>query len=51
MEDLEEMENREEDYFMVKSLVDTLPYWRKRKNLPQRKAALDSASLQQLATL
>ena len=31
--------------------ADTLPYWRKRKNLPQRKAAVDRASLQQLAAL
>jgi hypothetical protein len=31
--------------------ADTLPYWRKRKNLPQRKAAVDEASLQQLAAL
>lgn len=31
--------------------ADTLPYWRKRKNLPQRKAAVDGASLQQLAAL
>jgi len=29
--------------------ADTLPYWRKRKNLPQRKAAVDEASLQKLA--
>jgi len=31
--------------------ADTLPCWRKRKNLPQRKAAVDEASLQQLAAL
>ena len=31
--------------------ADTLPYWRKRKNLPQRKAAVDEASLRQLAAL
>ena len=31
--------------------ADTLPYWRKRKNLPQQKAAVDEASLQQLAAL
>jgi hypothetical protein len=31
--------------------ADTMPYWRKRKNLPQRKAAVDGASLQQLASL
>jgi hypothetical protein len=31
--------------------ADTLPYWRKRKNLHQRKAAVDGASLQQLAAL
>ncbi len=31
--------------------ADTLPYWRKRKNLPQQKAAVDKASLQQLAVL
>jgi hypothetical protein len=31
--------------------ADTLPYWRKRKNLPLRKAAVDEASLQQLAGL
>jgi hypothetical protein len=31
--------------------ADILPYWRKRKNLPQRKAAVDGASLQQLAAL
>ena len=29
--------------------ADTLPYWRKRKNLPQRKAAVDEVSLKQLA--
>jgi hypothetical protein len=29
--------------------ADTLPYWRKRKNLPQRKAAVDEATLRQLA--
>lgn len=28
--------------------ADSLPYWRKRKNLPQCKAAVDEASLQQL---
>jgi len=28
--------------------ADSLPYWRKRKNLPQCKAAVDKASLQQL---
>lgn len=28
-----------------------VPYWRKRKNLPQRDAAVDAASLQQLAAL
>ena len=31
--------------------ADTMHYWRKRKNLPQRKAAVDGASLQQLAAL
>jgi len=31
--------------------ADTLPYWRKRKNLPHRTAAVDAASLQQLAAL
>lgn len=31
--------------------ADTLPYWRKRKNLPKLKAAVDEASLQQLAEL
>jgi hypothetical protein len=31
--------------------ADTLPYWRKRKNLPNRPAAVDGASLQQLAAL
>jgi hypothetical protein len=31
--------------------ADTLPYWRKRKNLPQRPAAVDEASLRQLAAL
>ena len=31
--------------------ADTLPYWRKRKNLLQRKAAVDGASLQHLAAL
>jgi hypothetical protein len=31
--------------------VDTLPYWRKRKNLPHRPAAVDDASLQELAGL
>lgn len=31
--------------------ADTLSYWRKRKNLPKVKAAVDEASLQQLAAL
>ena len=31
--------------------ADTLPYWRKRKNLPKRKAAVDRASLKELAAL
>jgi hypothetical protein len=31
--------------------ADTMHYWRKRKNLPQREAAVDEASLQQLAAL
>jgi hypothetical protein len=31
--------------------ADTLPYWRKRKNLPHQTAAVDEASLQQLAAL
>ena len=31
--------------------ADTLPYWRKRKNLSQRSAAVDEASVQQLADL
>jgi hypothetical protein len=31
--------------------ADTLPYWRKRKNLPHRPAAVDEQSLQQLAAL
>lgn len=31
--------------------ADTLSYWRKRKNLPQRPAAVDAASTQQLADL
>jgi len=31
--------------------ADTLPYWRKRKNLPQLKAAVDEASVKQLAAL
>jgi len=31
--------------------ADTLPYWRKRKNLPQRPAAVDEASIRQLAEL
>ncbi len=31
--------------------ADTMPYWRKRKNLPQQKAVVDGASLQQLAEL
>ena len=31
--------------------ADTLPYWRKRKNLSNRPAAVDDASLQQLAGL
>lgn len=30
---------------------DTLSYWRKRKNLPRRKAAVDKASVQQLAEM
>jgi len=29
--------------------ADTLPYWRKRKNLPHKKAAVDDASIQELA--
>ena len=29
--------------------ADTLPYWRKRKNLPQKPAAVDDASIRQLA--
>ncbi len=31
--------------------ADTLPYWRKRKNLPHRPAAVDDASIRQLAEL
>src|SRR5512136_209396 len=31
--------------------ADTLPYWRKRKNLPHRPAAVDDASLAELAKL
>ena len=31
--------------------ADTLPYWRKRKNLSHRSAAVDEASVQQLADL
>jgi hypothetical protein len=31
--------------------ADTLHYWRKRKNLPRKKAAVDEVSLQQLAML
>lgn len=31
--------------------ADTLPYWRKRKNLPHQLAAVDDASIQQLAEL
>ena len=31
--------------------ADTLPYWRKRKNLPERKVAVDADSLKQLAAL
>lgn len=31
--------------------ADTLPYWRKRKNLPHQPAAVDDASVQQLAGL
>ena len=31
--------------------ADTLPYWRKRKNLPHRQAAVDEQSLQYLASL
>lgn len=31
--------------------ADTLPYWRKRKNLPHRLAAVDEASLRELAGL
>ena len=31
--------------------ADTLPYWRKRKNLSHRPAAVDEASIQQLAEL
>ena len=30
--------------------ADTLPYWRKRKNLPNKAAAVDDGSLQNLAT-
>ena len=29
--------------------ADTLSYWRKRKNLPQKKAETDDASIQELA--
>lgn len=31
--------------------ADTLPYWRKRKNFPQKPAAVDDASIKQLAAL
>jgi hypothetical protein len=31
--------------------ADSLPYWRKRKNLPHQEAAVDEASIQQLAGL
>jgi hypothetical protein len=31
--------------------ADTLPYWRKRKNLPHQPAAVDDASLRELASL
>jgi hypothetical protein len=31
--------------------ADTLPYWRKRKNLPSRPAGVDNASLRELAGL
>ena len=31
--------------------ADTLPYWRKRKNLPHQPAAVDEASIRQLAEL
>ncbi len=31
--------------------ADTLPYWRKRKNLPRREAAVDEESLKELADL
>src|SRR5271154_6917567 len=31
--------------------ADTLPYWRKRKNLPRATVAVDAASLNQLAGL
>ena len=31
--------------------ADTLPYWRKRKNLPHRPAVVDDASLRELASL
>lgn len=31
--------------------ADTLPYWRKRKNLPKKQAAVDDASIKQLAKL
>ena len=31
--------------------ADSLPYWRKRKNLPQKPAAVDDASIKQLAKL
>jgi hypothetical protein len=31
--------------------ADTLPYWRKRKNFPRQEAAVDAASIRQLAEL
>jgi len=31
--------------------ADTMPYWRKRKNLPRQRAAVDATSLQQLAEM
>jgi len=31
--------------------ADSLPYWRKRKNLPKKKAAVDETSLKQLAAM
>ncbi|GJL75572.1 hypothetical protein [Nitrosomonas sp.] len=31
--------------------ADTLPYWRKRKNLPQKQAAVDETSIKHLETL